>query len=55
MRAYANHVLEELADVYEVMSSIAVIEGFTWDDIVSAARMKRHERGGFQKRLYLET
>ena len=40
-------VLEELADVYEVITSIAKHLGMTVEMIEEAADIKREERGGF--------
>jgi len=49
----AEHRLEELGDVLEVMLALAEIDHFNLDDIVFAAEQKRQERGGFDKRIYL--
>ena len=49
----AEHRLEELGDVLEVMLALAKIDHFNLDDIVFAAEQKRQERGGFDKRIYL--
>lgn len=47
-------VLEELADVLEVIKSIAELENKKLEDIVGTASEKRLKRGGFEKRIYLE-
>lgn len=47
-------VLEEAADVLEVIAAIAVEHGATLDTIGEAARTKREKRGGFAMRLWLE-
>ena len=47
-------VLEEAADVLEVLTAIAVHHGETLDTIVDVARRKRGERGGFDMRLWLD-
>lgn len=44
----------ELADVLEVIQSLAQFHGMDFAEIVEAAESKRQERGGFQKRLYLK-
>jgi len=40
--------LEECADVFEVLRSIAVALGLSLDEIISAADSKRTARGGFE-------
>ena len=49
-----NEILEELADVLEVLKSIAELENKKIDDIVKLAEQKRIKRGGFEKRIFLE-
>ena len=49
-----EETLEELADVLEILSSIASLNNKFIEDIIEIARMKREKRGGFQKRLFLE-
>ena len=49
-----EETLEELADVLEILSSIASLNNKSIEDIIEIARMKREKRGGFQKRLFLE-
>ncbi len=46
--------IEELADVLEVLESIAELNGYTLDDIIQTAKTKKEKRGGFTKRLFLE-
>lgn len=46
--------IEELADMLEVISSLARIEGKTLDDVNKVATLKRQKRGSFDKRIYLE-
>ena len=50
----SEHTIEELADVYEVLSAIAALEGKNMDDVVEIAKEKKLKRGGFQKRIFLE-
>ena len=45
--------IEELADMFEVMVSLAEVEGQTIDDVINCADEKRKKRGGFKKRIYL--
>ena len=44
----------ELADLLEVMISLAELENKTLDDINFAREQKKNERGGFTKRLFLK-
>ena len=44
---------EELADILEVMMSIAKARGYDWNEIVAIQEKKREERGGFDKRILL--
>lgn len=49
-----NERIEELADMYEVIRSLAELEGKSMDDVVTVADKKRDKRGGFSERIYLE-
>jgi len=49
--ARANQLIEEAADVLEVLIGMATLHGHTLDDIVCVAAEKRTERGGFEDRL----
>ncbi|WP_319801575.1 nucleoside triphosphate pyrophosphohydrolase [Mesobacillus jeotgali] len=44
---------EELADLLEVMHSIAKVHGYTFDQIDEIRKRKAEERGGFRERIYL--
>jgi predicted house-cleaning noncanonical NTP pyrophosphatase (MazG superfamily) len=46
--------IEELADLLEVMISLAEVENNTFDDIEKARILKKDKRGGFSKKIYLE-
>ena len=46
--------LEELADMLEVMISLANIQNATLDDIISIADKKRTNRGSFKEKIFLE-
>lgn len=46
--------LEELADVLEVLRSIAKLNDSSLDEVVAIADKKFQKRGGFEKRIYLE-
>ena len=45
---------EELADMIEVIRSLANLENKSLDDIVTLAGEKRSKRGGFDKKIFLE-
>ncbi len=44
----------ELADILEVLRSIAKEKGLTLDEICHMADLKKEERGGFERRIVLE-
>ena len=46
--------IEELADMLEIIQSLAIIENRTLDDVINVAKEKSKKRGGFQKRIFLE-
>ena len=50
----SNETIEELADVLEILSAIAKLNGKMLDDVVEAAKQKKLKRGGFEKRIFLE-
>lgn len=47
-------LLEEAADVLEVLAAIAVDHGATLETVGELARLKRKQRGGFAMRLWLD-
>ena len=47
-------IIEELADVLEILKSIAELENKNLDDVIDEANQKRLKRGGFEKRIFLE-
>ena len=49
-----EQLASELADVLEVLRALATAHGMTWEDIEFQARRKRAERGGFDRRIFLE-
>ena len=49
-----GQLASELADVLEVLHALAAAHGMGWEEIVSEANRKRAERGGFDKRIFLE-
>ena len=46
--------LEELADVMEVLFSIACVLGYSEEDLIHKRNAKKEERGGFEKGIVLE-
>ncbi len=46
--------LEELADVVEVLRAICIARGYTLEELEKMRAKKVDERGGFEKRIYLE-
>jgi predicted house-cleaning noncanonical NTP pyrophosphatase (MazG superfamily) len=53
--ASGPQVVEELADLLEVLRAVAVADGFSWEEVEEATRKKRKERGGFEGRVWLES
>ncbi len=47
--------LEEMADVLEVLQAICVARGYTLEDLEVMRKKKADERGGFDKKVYLES
>lgn len=45
--------MEEMADILEVMQSIAKARGYDWDEILKIQTKKREERGGFEEKILL--
>lgn len=46
--------IEELADMLEIIISLAKLEDKSLDDVVDVAKAKRLKRGGFDKKIYSE-
>ena len=49
-----GQLASELADVLEVLKALTAAHDMSWEDVVSEADRKRVERGGFDKRIFLE-
>ncbi len=47
--------MEELADLLEVMSAVAAARGSSLDEVEQIRQKKKEKRGGFAKRILLET
>ena len=50
----SSETIEELADVFEVLKSIAQLENKSIDDVINVASEKCLKRGGFEKKIFLE-
>ena len=50
----ASGHFEELADIVEVVLAVAELSGASHDELERLRLRKRAERGGFEKRLFLE-
>lgn len=50
-----SHELEELADVLEVLYATARAYGVEWDRVEKIRREKAEKRGGFDRRILLES
>src|SRR5690606_33126038 len=48
-------LIAELADVYEVINSLAALHNITQEEIVAVQEQKREERGGFEGRRFVDT
>lgn len=46
-------LLEECADVFEVIRAFGLLYGFTIDDVIQVQAKKRNERGGFDARMFV--
>nr|WP_317283964.1 nucleoside triphosphate pyrophosphohydrolase [uncultured Sellimonas sp.] len=49
----ADHSVEELADILEVLDAMIQYHGFSWQEIIDMKRAKKEQRGGFSKKLFL--
>lgn len=47
--------LEELADMLEIIDALAKLENNSLDNVIEIAKEKRLKRGGFDKRIFLES
>jgi predicted house-cleaning noncanonical NTP pyrophosphatase (MazG superfamily) len=54
-RAAADDLPGELADVLEVLRALTVAAGMSWPQLLALAEDKRSRRGGFGRRIFLES
>lgn len=54
LEASGEDRVEELADMLEIMISLAKIEKSNLEKIIEIAKKKKLKRGGFDKKIYLE-
>ncbi|TFB19575.1 phosphoribosyl-ATP pyrophosphohydrolase [Filobacillus milosensis] len=47
--------IEELADILELMHSLAKVHGASIDTVEKVRQEKAEKRGGFEKRIFLES
>ncbi|SDZ07439.1 nucleoside triphosphate pyrophosphohydrolase [Bacillus sp. 166amftsu] len=48
-----EHKIEELADLLELINTLAQHEGITLEDVEKVRKQKAEKRGGFQERIFL--
>jgi predicted house-cleaning noncanonical NTP pyrophosphatase (MazG superfamily) len=53
--ATAGNLPSELADVLEVLRALTVATGMSWPQLLALAEDKRSRRGGFERRIFLES
>lgn len=51
----ANPSVMEFADVLEVIDAMAHLRGLTFEDVLKAKQERAEKRGGFTKRMILDT
>jgi predicted house-cleaning noncanonical NTP pyrophosphatase (MazG superfamily) len=54
-QARAADLPGELADVLEVLRALTSAAGISWPQLLALAKDKRTRRGGFRRRIYLES
>jgi predicted house-cleaning noncanonical NTP pyrophosphatase (MazG superfamily) len=50
-----DELMGELADIYEVFSSLCILHNFSKEEIIAIQEKKRAERGGFDERKFVDT
>jgi predicted house-cleaning noncanonical NTP pyrophosphatase (MazG superfamily) len=54
-RVTAGDLPGELADVLEVLRALTMTAGMSWPQLLALAEDKRSRRGGFARRIFLES
>lgn len=49
-----SHSLEELADLLEIIRTVVVARGWTWEELERVRQDKAAKRGGFEKKILLK-
>ncbi len=49
-----EEIINEMIDIIEVLKNLAKIYDLEWDDLEKMGERKKSERGGFEKRIFLE-
>lgn len=47
--------IEELADMLEIINSLSKLENKELEDVIECAKVKKLKRGGFDKKIFLES
>lgn len=50
-----DELIEELADVYEVLSSLVATKGVSQEEFIEIVQAKNDKRGGFRDKVFLKT
>jgi len=54
LNSKGNDRIEELADMLEVISSLATLEGESLDKVIEVAKTKSKKRGSFNEKIFLK-
>lgn len=54
LEASGEERVEELADMLEIIRSLAKLENKTLDDVIECANIKAEKRGAFEEKVFLE-
>ena len=54
LNASSSDRIEELADMLEIISSLAKLENASLEDVIEVMNKKREKRGGFEDKIFLE-
>lgn len=54
LEAEKNDRIEELADMLEIIKSLAELENKTLEDVIKVSEIKVRKRGSFKEKIFLE-